>query len=346
MGLFIVNNPFDLPWQTNVYDALILGLFIAAVTSAVVRYRRGTRMYAFILASALIYGLVLELAGMATLNMYQQGDFAVMLNFPAIPLFEGTTAMPLYVTLFYPVIFSVGFRIIEALGIDKTWQAAVTGGLFMIFLDAPYIIEGNLRRVVWWTWDTDFKLFQFWLGWPLADMAWQGVWGAAFYYLMLRAQPHVDGQAERWQTARAFGREAPLRALLVIAMGPILLAPLTIFTFAVGPQWPIMVLTVGAMTAIAIVGLRSATPRARIDSWAIGAITAFVLAFTTMVIDNVLHEGRVTAYVAVQILGLVGVIVFATIPIWPWQRYRDTHKSMAVRSGSRKLDTGAQHEPC
>jgi hypothetical protein len=137
-----------------------------ALANAVIEFRRGVRIYAFVFVSALVYGLVLELAGMASLNMYVQGNFVVMLNFPAIPLFAGTTAMPLYVSLFYPVIFSIGFKIVEALGITSRWKAAATGGLFMIALDAAYIIEGNLRHVVWWTWRADFVMFQYWLGWP------------------------------------------------------------------------------------------------------------------------------------------------------------------------------------
>jgi hypothetical protein len=195
MSPIIINNPADLPWQTNLFDALMLSIFVSAVVNAVVQFRRGVRMYAFVLVSALVYGIVLELAGMATLNMYLQGNFVVMLNFPAIPLFSGTTAMPLYVTLFYPVIFSIGFKIVETLGIINRLKATATGGLFMIALDAPYIIEGNLRHIVWWTWRSDFVMFQYWLGWPLVDMAWESLWGAAFYYLMLGARPHG-----RWAT--------------------------------------------------------------------------------------------------------------------------------------------------
>ena len=115
----LFRNPFELPWQTVLFDVLMAGLFIAAVVHAFLQFRRGTRIYAFLLVAALIYGVVLELAGMATLNMYVQGDFPVMLNFPAIPLFAGTTAMPLYVTLFYPVIFTIGFKIVEGLSIAK-----------------------------------------------------------------------------------------------------------------------------------------------------------------------------------------------------------------------------------
>lgn len=141
MAPIILHSPFELPWQTVVFDALMLTLFVAAVAHAVLWHRRGVRIYSFVLIAGLVYGMVLELAGMATLNMYVQGDFPVMINFPALPLFAGTTAMPLYVTLFYPVIFTMGFLVVEALGIPSHWRAALTGGLFMIFLDAPYIIE-------------------------------------------------------------------------------------------------------------------------------------------------------------------------------------------------------------
>jgi hypothetical protein len=136
MDLFIVNSPAELPWQTNLYDLLIFAIVVTVVVNAVVQYRRGTRMWLFVLIASLVYGIVLELAGMATLNMYLQGDFLVMLNFPAIPSFAGTTAMPLYVTFFYPVIFAIGFKIVESLGIESRWKAAVAGGLFMVCLDA------------------------------------------------------------------------------------------------------------------------------------------------------------------------------------------------------------------
>jgi hypothetical protein len=318
MSPIIFNNPFDLPWQTNLYDLLVLGIFIAATFQAVVKYRRGTRIYAFVLLSALVYGVVLELAGMATMNMYLQGDFAVMLNFPALPLFAGTTAMPLYVTLFYPAIFSIGFTIVEALGITKRWQAAVAGGLFMIVLDAPYIIEGNLRHIVWWTWDSEFPLFQFWLGWPLADMAWQAAFGTVFLYLMLWARPRLDGlTGERWSNAAAFGLRAPLVSVCVIAIGTLLMSPLTIWTFVVGPQWPVMVVAVGAMTAVTVIALKSARPPwSGVSAFVTGAIGSYVIAFLAMIVANLCYEGTVTMYIAVQTGGLIGVAAFATFPLW------------------------------
>ncbi|OBK82454.1 hypothetical protein A5649_08955 [Mycolicibacter heraklionensis] len=318
MNFLIINNPAQLPWQTIVYDSLVFVLFVSAVINAVIEFRRGVRMYAFVLVAALFYGVVLELAGMATLNMYQQGDFLVMLNFPVLPLFEGTTAMPLYVTLFYPVIFSVGFKVIEALGIATRWKAAVAGGMFMILLDAPYIIEGNLRHVVWWTWRADFSLFQYWLGWPLVDMAWQAVWGMVFYYLMLGARSRVDGAVgERWTAGRAFGVEAPVRAVSVLVIGTLLLSPLTIWTFLVGRQWPFMVVLVTVFAVITISALRSATPPSgRPDGLLSAWIALYVVAFGAMIIANVMRDGTVSLYVVVQALGLVGVVAMATFQLW------------------------------
>lgn len=329
-SLILVKNPFDLPWQTVLYDLLVTLLFIAVVAHAAVQFRRGTRVYALVVAAAFAYGIVLELAGMATLNMYVQGDFTVMLNFPAFPLFEGTTAMPSYVSLFYPVIFTIGYKIVESLGIITRWQAAVTGGLFMVFMDAPYIIEGNLRHVVWWTWDPDFTLFQLWVGWPLADMLWQATFGATFFYLVLRCLPHIDGDTERWSTAKLFG-VAPLISLGVLIIGPVLMSPLTLATFTIGQQWPVVAPMMAAMLAVTILALRTAEPPRpttdRFTTWLVGAYT---VTFAAMILANFVHEGGLTMYTVVQTIGLIGMTVFASFPRWaPRRTMRAT--GLAVR---------------
>lgn len=317
MSPVIFNNPFDIIWQTNLVDVMFLTIFVLAVAYAGVQWRRGRRIYATVLVAAFVYGVVLELGGMATLNMYTQGEFAAMLNFPALMLFEGTTQMPSYVLIFYPVFLFVGFKVVEALGITKTWQAAITGGLFLVAFDAPYIIEGGLRHVVWWTWHTDFEMFQFWLGWPLIDLCWQATWDALFFYLMLRALPHVDGSAgQRWSNAKALGVFAPLSAAAVIAAGPFLLAPLTAVTYLGGPQWPVVVVLILAYLTIAAVALRSAVPPARrlepITAWTVGI---YVAGFVAMVVANVVHEGGLTLYIVVQAAGLAAVCGLALFPV-------------------------------
>lgn len=315
MAPIILHSPFELPWQTVVFDALMLTLFVTAVAHAVLRHRRGVRIYGFVLVAGLVYGMVLELAGMATLNMYIQGDFPVMINFPALPLFAGTTAMPLYVTLFYPVIFTMGFLVVEALGIPSHWRAALTGGLFMIFLDAPYIIEGNLRNIVWWTWDPHFVLFQYWLGWPLADMFWQSTWGATFFYVMLRCRAHLDGDARpRWSTRHALAVRAPLAAIAVLALGMVWMLPLLAATFTIGQQWPVLVVLVLGLAVVTVQSLRSATPARRVDPFMPAMIGIYVLAFLPMIVANVLHDG-VRFYAVVQTLGLIGMLALATLPL-------------------------------
>jgi hypothetical protein len=318
MDLIVINNPADLPWQTNLCDLMLLTMFVAAVAYSIVQFRRGRRIYSAVLIAATIYGLVLELAGMATLNMYQQGKFMVMINWPAFPVWHGTTMMPAYVVIFYPVFLFTGFKVVEALGIEKRWQAAITGGLFMIALDAPYIIEGNLRHVVWWTWDPNFKFFQYWVGWPLLDLCWQGIWDAVFIYIMLWALPRIDAvaniSAARWTNATALGAFPPLAALAVLVLGPILMSPVTIVTALGGPQWPVVVLLVAAYSVVAVTALRSAEPNASSERFTAGIVFVYVASLGAMVIANVIYEGGIAQYIVVQTVGLIVVSAMALFP--------------------------------
>ena len=312
MNLIVVNNPVHLPWQTNLFDVLMLTMFVSAVAYSVVQFRRGRRIYGVVLTAATVYGLVLELAGMATLNMYVQGKFLVMINWTAIPVWKGTTMMPFYVLIFYPIILFTGFKVVEALGIAKRWQAAVTGGLFMITLDAPYIIEGNLRHIVWWTWDPNFKMFQYWVGWPLADLCWQGVWDALFLYIMLWAVPRLEPSG--WSNAKSFGVFAPLAALAVLVGGTILLTPLTVVTILGAPQWPLVVALVAAYVAVAATALRTASPRGRVETCTTAIVSIYVASFAAMVIANVVVERGVTQYSVVQ---AVGLILMTALTLYP-----------------------------
>lgn len=333
MNLVVLNNPMDIGWQTNLFDGAMIVIFLSAVAYAIAQWRRGTRIYATVLVAAFLYGIVLELGGMATLNMYTQGEFTVMLNFPALKPFENTTAMPSYVLIFYPVFLFVGFKVIEAMGIGKKWQAAVTGGLFMIALDAPYIIEGGLRHIGWWTWHTDFKMFQYWLGWPLVDLCWQATWDAMFFYLMLRALPHIDGITRpRWSSVTCLGVFAPASALGVIVSGCFLLTPLMAVTFLGGPQWPVVVALVLAYLAIAAAALRTATPpRARVEPITAWSVSVYVSAFAAMVVANFRHDGG-PVYAAVQTAGLVVVCGLTLFPLVGANRDETIHIEDSVLS--------------
>lgn len=317
MDWIVFNNPADLPWQTSLCDLMLLTIFVAAVAFSVVQFRRGRRIYSVVLIAAMIYGLILELAGMATLNIYQQGDFMVMINWQAIPLWRDTTMMPAYVLIFYPVFLFTGFKVVEALGIQKRWQAAIVGGLFMIAMDAPYIIEGNLRHVVWWTWDPSFQYFQYWVGWPLVDLCWQGIWDAVFIYLMLWARPRIDltteARAGRWSDARALGAFPVLAAIAVLIIGPILMSPITIITALGGPQWPVVVALVVGYVAVAVFALRAARPTG-IERFTVGIVAVYVGCMAAMVVGNVFYEGGLTQYLVVQTVGLVVITAAALFP--------------------------------
>lgn len=318
MNLIVLNNPADLRWQTNLYDLVLLTMFLSAVVYCIVQFRRGRRIYSVVLVAAIIYGLVLELAGMATLNMYHQGDFAVMINWPAFPLWQGTTMMPSYVLILYPAFLFTGFKVIEVLGIEKRWHAAIVGGLFLIALDAPYMIEGPLRHVQWWTWDPNFKYFQYFVGWPLLDVCWQGTWEALFLYIMLWALRRIDAGENggaRWSNAKALGMFPPLAALTVLAIGPFLLLPVTGVTALGGPQWPVVVLLIAGYIAVAVIALRTARPTGSVEPVTAIIVFVYVASFAAMVIENIVHEGRLTGYIVVQIIALIAVSGLALFPI-------------------------------
>jgi hypothetical protein len=318
MNLIVLKNPAELPWQTNLYDLVLLTMFLAELVYCIVQFRRGRRIYSVVLVAAIIYGLVLELAGMATLNIYHQGDFAVRINWPAFPVWQGTTMMPSYVLILYPAFLFTGFKVVDALGIEKRWQAAIVGGYFLIALDAPYMVEGPLRQVQWWTWDPNFTYFQYFVGWPLLDVCWQGTWEALFLYIMLRALPRIDSSENgkaRWSNAKALGAFPPLAALTVLAVGPFLLVPVTGITALGGPQWPVVALLIAAYTAVAVVALRTARPTGSVEPITAIIVFVYVASFAAMVLENVLHEGRLTGYIVAQIIALIAVSGLTLFPL-------------------------------
>lgn len=60
MDLIVINNPADLSWQTNLFDLLVLTMFLSAVLYSVVQCRRGRRIDGAASANAIVYGLILE----------------------------------------------------------------------------------------------------------------------------------------------------------------------------------------------------------------------------------------------------------------------------------------------
>lgn len=349
MSFLVINDPGELPWQTNVFDVLMVVMFLAATVYSAIKFFQGTRIYLALIVTAIVYGLTLELAGMAVLDMYKQGEFLVMLDWTKIPVWSDTTMMPLYVSIFYPVMLFTGFKVVEALRIRSNWQAAVTGGLFMVALDAPYIIEGNLRHVVWWTWDPDFTLFQYIAGWPLVDLFWQATWDALIFYLLLRFTSRIDngvpGSQPRWSNLRTFVVFPLLTTVTVLTVGTVFFLPMTIIALLGGPQWVVVAVLLAAYLAVFVTAIRD-RERSTVEPITAALVVTYVGAFTAMVIDNFGRQPDLTLEVSLQILGLVAVVGFLLLPFWRWGRPTNNAPDSSVRqshaAGTTRSDNPAE----
>ncbi|MBF4162468.1 hypothetical protein [Nocardioides acrostichi] len=325
-------DPADLVWQKNLMDLMFLGMFALASGCAVVAWRRGRRIDVLVLVAALWYGLFLELSGMMIHNSYQQGTFVLMLDWGWVPGLRDATLMPSYVPIFYPVMLYTGFRIVDSLGITALLQRAIAGGAIMLALDAPYIIEGGLRHVVWWTWG-DWNLYQLWQGWPAMDAWWQTTWGAAFLFAVYRFAP----------TATATPRRLLLGSLGIggglNVVGPLLHLPLLGVTLAGWPQWPFMGVLAVVAWGVAIRAIATGRPRAQ--GGAVGLVAGYVAAMGAMVIANAVYEGGLTLYIGVQALGLLAL---ATLVALPYAQRRAASSGASEREvsvgGSPREDAG------
>ena len=312
MSFLIFNAPGDLPWYTNVFDLALTTTFAVGVVSSARAYRRRRPDYAFVMLAAFWYGLILELSGMAWKDSYQQGRFAVMLNWGVFPLWAHATYMPSYVLLFYPTFFFLGYRLLEGLAVTSLWKRAVTGGAIIgLLLDPAYIIQGNLDQSRWWTWKP-WILYQFWLGWPLADLWWQTTWGALFCYVVYRLRPRID---ERFAGRRlVFFLGAPLAiGVGMNIFGPLLHVPFMIVTYAGWRQWPLVVVMVAAAAWIALSAERR--PVRRLDPVLLIGLAVYIAALAAMQVGNVIDEDGLRFHTAVQSAALIGLTAVALAPL-------------------------------
>ncbi|MEB4209539.1 hypothetical protein [Mycobacterium sp. 94-17] len=147
----------------------------------------------------------------------------------------------------------------------------------MFCLEAPFVIEGGLADMRWFTW-RDEPLLQFFAGWPFVDMYWQMTWGAVFFGVVLRARAHIDGEAaRRWSTGKVLGLYPPLVAAFVIVVGSVLFAPIYLATITIGRHWPALVVTVAGFLVVAVTALRAARPPSRhIQPVTVGVTVAYL----------------------------------------------------------------------
>jgi hypothetical protein len=182
------NDPFELDWQLNMLDAIMLVSSVFILVYAVRQYRTGRPTYLVLWLGSICYGLIMEFTtGMMISRSYIQGEFAVMVE--TKELLGYGTDMPLYVMVgFYPVIIFLGFKLVEAFGIRSILARAVSAGVFMLLIDAPYVVNGPLSSVNWWVW-LDWTvggrhIFQYWYGWPMVDAMWELTWPSFMMWMV------------------------------------------------------------------------------------------------------------------------------------------------------------------
>ncbi|BCQ08378.1 hypothetical protein JMUB5695_01808 [Mycobacterium heckeshornense] len=309
MSPIVLHNPLEISWYKNLLDLTFLLCLGLAIGYSARQYRRGRVVYAVLLVTAFFYGMLLELSGMVLHHSYTQGTFAVMLNFRMVPGLQDATLMPGYVPIFYPVFLFLGYKIVESLDIPSLWQRALTGGLVMACVDAPYIIQGGLPQIGWWTWH-QWKMYQLWLGWPLADLWWQMTWDALFFYVLWRAVPHLDARRSNTVTLLGF----PLAAAVGINLvAPLLHIPLILVTYLGTPQWPLVVALVLGYVIVAVRAMRL-SPADFVEPVTVIVAGIYVLSMAVMVIGNALYEKGLTEYIAVQSAALIILCGFVAYP--------------------------------
>lgn len=215
------NSWSDVSGYAHALDLFFLVAFAYALAYSIRRFRAGERIYLVAFVSAMLYGFVLEVHGMLTHASYTQGEFLLMWHFKQFAAFEGSTDMPFYVPLFYPVWVLTAFKLVEPLGIRGDAARAVGVGVCCLLMDLPYVLPAPF--VGWWQWHP-FEYYQLWLGWPLMDGIWELTWPAAFFWWLFKTMPRIDAAHDRHDRRAAW--KSLLAWPLVFAIGMNLLTPL------------------------------------------------------------------------------------------------------------------------
>lgn len=317
MSFLQVNNPLRIPWSHHLLDVTLLVCFVVGVVWSVRAYRRDRPEYATLMMTGLIYGQVIELGGMIWHHSYTQGKFVVMLDYTVFPIFAHSTAMPVYVIILYPTLLFLAYKVVEAVGVTRRWQRAVVGGFVMALLDAPYAIQGGLSSVGWWTW-RPWDLYQFWMTWPLVDLWWRLTWDALLLWAVYRLTPRIRSwYAEPGPASPAVHWKALLAVPAGIAVGanivgPFLHLPVVIVTYLGGQQAPVVTALVLAMLAVVV--FADKFPQRDVDLVALVGLGVYVLGMAILAVSTIVHEGRFTDYVLVEVVVFFALAVAAAYP--------------------------------
>ncbi|MGV9669211.1 hypothetical protein ACWDPV_01265 [Gordonia sp. NPDC003504] len=307
-------------WRLDALDLIILLSTVAAVTFSVHRARRGEPRYLVLWLSSLFYGLILEFTtGMMISRSYIQGDFTFMIHTRALGF---ATDMPLYIVLLYPTFIFLGFVVVESFGIRSVLARAVSAGVIMVLIDAPYVVNGPLASVGWWQWLDwrigDRAIFEYWYGWPMPDAYWEMTWPALVMWLVWQwekrrtarmSQPEA-GQQNRWTTFLG----VPLGIGVLVNLGGFVVAsPLSVF---IGLRWPQFIAVAITLAIQAIVLLFCAKTPTGMNRGGWTVLGIHVVGYGIVTVANFWADpvpaGQITI-VAVATTILVTLAVYTTV---------------------------------
>ena len=314
-----LTSPFDLPWQTDIVGAVILAMFVIAAVYSAIKWRRGRRIYGVLMITAGIYGMMLEVIGMMILKIYHRGTFQIMLNPAALPLVpDSTPALPLYVVIYYPTMLFVGYKIIEALRVARPLNAAAVGGLAMIALEAPYVIQGHLDHLSWWTYNLDSPLVEFVGSWPMIDLCWLATCHAVFFAIIAAVRPSIDPHTvlghTRWTNLFAALGFPSMAAVVVLAATSMISSPMSVVTLLGLPQWMIAAVVVTGFAVITVHTLMTAAPADHVEPVTTVLVGLYSATFAIMIVVSTASAQMPIGSTLVQIIGLVVAGFLATYP--------------------------------
>ncbi|WP_156750238.1 hypothetical protein [Mycobacterium sp. E2479] len=256
--------------------------------------------------------------GMLISRSYIQGKFAVMIE--TAHLLGYDTDMPLYVMAgFYPVIIFLGFKLIEAFGIQSILARSVSAGVVMLLIDAPYVVNGPLPQVNWWVW-LDWTIggrhiFQYWYGWPMADAFWELIFPSLMMFMVWQWETRRDVKADPeavkstpWKTLLA---TPVVLGVLMNTLGPLLSFPMGIFIALNLPHYP---LVISIALAWATVMWYSAKTPTGLDRAGWTLLGVHVVGYGAVTLANFTYRPVPSGQITVCLIALTTIVILAA---WP-----------------------------
>ncbi|MEB4209544.1 hypothetical protein [Mycobacterium sp. 94-17] len=343
------NNPFEIGWQLNALDAIMLSSTIFILVYSIRQYRNGRPTYLVLYLACLAYGLIMEFTtGMMISRSYIQGEFAVMVQ--TKELLGYPTDMPLYVVVaFYPVTIFLGFKLIESFGIRSILARALSVGLIMVVTDAPYEVNGPQKGIDWWVW-LDWRisgraLFQFFYGWPWSEAWWQLTWPGLMMFMVWHWEKRRSLNRSSGEGANDFDPAAiaavkatPWKTLLItpLALGLLMNVLGILFSFptgiSIGLGIPHFVLGTAYLIAIAALFLYTKKDPIGLDRAGWTLLGIHVVGYTMVTLSTFAFRPVPTGQITIAFVTLSAIVILAAYPGHvAHQRVRASHVPQPIQ---------------